>query len=90
MLGAIPIEPIETKKCDYLKEKVNKLEEKSKNKIIWEMYKGINEFTKGYQPCAYVIKKQDGTIVGDTIKLKIKFMAYSSQGSHTGQLDFRN
>ena len=27
------------------------------------MYKGINEFKKGYQPRAYVIKKHDGTIV---------------------------
>ena len=30
------------------------------------MYKGINEFKKGYQPRAYVIKKHDGTIVADT------------------------
>ena len=27
--------------------------------------RGINEFKKGYQPRAYVIKKQDGTIVTD-------------------------
>ena len=31
------------KKCDYMKAKVNKLEENSKNKNIREMYKGINE-----------------------------------------------
>ena len=30
------------------------------------MYKGINEFKKGYQPRAYVIKKHDGAIVVDT------------------------
>ena len=29
------------KKCDYMKAKVNKLEENSKNKNIWEMYKGL-------------------------------------------------
>ena len=33
------------------------------------MYKGINEFKKGYQPHAYVIKKQDGIIVADTISI---------------------
>ena len=44
-------------------EKVNKLEENIKNEDIREMYKGINEFKKGYQPRAYVIKKHDGTIV---------------------------
>ena len=43
------------KKHDYMKAKVNKLEENSKNKNIREMYKGINEFTKGYQPNAFVI-----------------------------------
>ena len=30
------------------------------------MYKGINELKKGYLPWAYVIKKDDGTIVADT------------------------
>ena len=37
-----------------MKKKVNKLEENSKNKNIREMYQGINEFKKGYQPHAYV------------------------------------
>ena len=44
-----------------MKAKVNKLEENSKNKNIREMYKVINEFKKGYQPRAYVIKKHNGT-----------------------------
>ena len=34
------------KKHDYMKVKVNKLEEKSNNKNVWEMDKGINEFKK--------------------------------------------
>ena len=33
------------------------------------MYKGINEFKKGYQPRAYLIKIHDGTIVADTISI---------------------
>ena len=49
-----------------MKAKVGKLEKNRKNKYIWEMYKGINEFEKCYQPFAYVIKKLDGTIVADT------------------------
>ena len=40
-----------------MKEKVNKLEETSKKKNIREMYRGINEFKKGYQLRAYVLKK---------------------------------
>ena len=54
------------KKCDYMKAKVNKLEQKSTNKDIWEMYKRINEFKKGHQSRAYVIKNHEGTIVADT------------------------
>ena len=42
-----------------MKAKVNKLEENSKSKHIREMF-------KGYQPLAYVIKKEDGTNVSDT------------------------
>ena len=49
-----------------MKEKVNKIEENSKNKNIREMYKGINEFKKSYQLRVNVIKKHDGTIVADT------------------------
>ena len=56
-------------KGDYMKAKVNKLEENSKNKNIREMYKGINEFKKGYQPRANVINKHDGTIVADTTSI---------------------
>jgi hypothetical protein len=52
-----------------MKEKVDKLEENSKSKKIREMYKGINEFKKGYQPCTYVIKKHNGIIVAYTTSI---------------------
>jgi hypothetical protein len=38
------------KKREYLKDKKNELESNSKNKNIRELYRGINEFKKGYQP----------------------------------------
>ena len=53
-----------------MKAKVNKLEEDSRNKNIREIYKGINEFKKGYQPRAYVIKKHDGKIVAEAIDIR--------------------
>ena len=49
--------------------KINKLKENSKNKNIREIYKGINEFKKGYQPRTYVIKKNDGSILADTTSI---------------------
>ena len=61
-----------------MKAKVNKLEENSKNKNIREMYKGINEFKKGYQHRAYVIKKHDGTIVADTTSILSRWEQFFS------------
>ena len=53
---------LKKKKHDYMKMKVNNLKKNNKNKNIWEMYKGTNEFKKDYQPQRYVIKEDDGTI----------------------------
>ena len=66
------------KKRDYMKAKVNKLEENSKNKNNRQMCKGINEFKKGYQPRAYVIKKYNGTIVADTTSILSRWEQFIS------------
>ena len=61
-----------------MKAKTNKLEENSKNKDNREMYMGINEIKKGYQPRAYVIKKHDGTIVADTTSILSRWEQFFS------------
>ena len=61
-----------------MKAKVNMLEENSEHKNIWEMYKGINEFKKGYQPRGYVIKRHDGTIVTDTTSILSRWEQFFS------------
>ena len=66
------------KKHDYMKAKVNKLEENSKNKNIREMCKEINEFKKDYQPHAFVIKKHDSTIVADTTSILSRWEQFFS------------
>jgi len=38
------------KKKEYLKAKIGELETNSKIKNIIDLYRGINEFKKGYQP----------------------------------------
>jgi hypothetical protein len=38
------------KKSQYIKDKINELATNSKNKNIRDLYRGINEFKKGYQP----------------------------------------
>jgi hypothetical protein len=37
------------KKREYLKDKINELESNSRNKVR-DLYRGINEFKRGYQP----------------------------------------
>jgi hypothetical protein len=41
------------KKGEYLKYKMNKLATNSTNKNIKDLYRGINEFKRGYQPRTY-------------------------------------
>jgi hypothetical protein len=48
------------KKREYLKDKINELESDSKNKNIRDLYRGINEFKKGYQPTANLVKDERG------------------------------
>jgi len=50
------------------------------------MYKGINEFKKGYQPCACVIKKHDGTIVGDTTSILSRWKQFFSNLLNVNQI----
>jgi chemotaxis methyl-accepting protein methylase len=40
---------LRNKKREYLKDKINKLARNSKNKNIRDLYRGINEFKRGYQ-----------------------------------------
>ena len=61
-----------------MKAKVNKLEKNSKNKNIQEMYKGINELKKKYQPHAYVIKKDNDTIAADTTSILSRWQQFYS------------
>jgi hypothetical protein len=48
------------KKREYLKDKINERESDSKNKNIRDLYRGINEFKKGYQPTANLVKDEGG------------------------------
>jgi prefoldin subunit 5 len=45
---------------EYLKDKINELATHSENKNIRDLYRGINELKKGYQPRTYLVKDEDG------------------------------
>jgi hypothetical protein len=51
------------KKRVYLKDKINELETNNKSKNIRDLYRGINEFKKGYQPRINIIKNGNGNLL---------------------------
>jgi hypothetical protein len=53
------------KKRGHLKGKINELEANNKDKNIRDLYRGINEFKKGYQPIINIIKDENGNLLAD-------------------------
>jgi hypothetical protein len=52
-------------RVDLRKGKINELETNNKNKNIRYLYRGINEFKKGYQPRINIIKDWNGNLIAD-------------------------
>ena len=55
-----------TKKKAYLKAKIEELESNSKINNIRDLYRGINDFKKGYQPRTLIVKDEKGDLVADS------------------------
>jgi hypothetical protein len=53
------------KKREHLKGKINGLETNNKNKNIRDLYRGINEFKKGYQPRINIIQDENDNLIAD-------------------------
>jgi hypothetical protein len=56
----------ERRRRKYLKGKINELETNNKNKNIRELYRGINELEKRYQPRINIIKDENGNLLADS------------------------
>jgi hypothetical protein len=54
------------KKREHLKDKINELETNSKNKNIRDLYRGINEFKRGYHPKNNLVKDENGDLLADS------------------------
>jgi hypothetical protein len=50
------------KEREYLKDKINGIELNSKNKNIRDLYRGITEFKKGFQPKTNQVKDERGDL----------------------------
>ena len=57
------------KRREYMKTKVTRSRKTVRTKIFGKCNKGINEFKNGCQPRAYVINKDDGTIMAETASI---------------------
>jgi hypothetical protein len=65
------------KKRDYLEDKINELATNSKNKNIRDLYKGINEFKRGFQPRNNLVKGKNGDLLADSHNILNKWKNYS-------------
>jgi hypothetical protein len=67
------------KKMEYLKGKINELATNSKNKNIRDLYRGINEFKRGYQTRSNFVKDENGDSLADSNTILNRWKTYFSQ-----------
>jgi len=67
------------KKKQYMKAKIDELETNSKIKNIRDLYRGINDFKKGYQPRTNVVKDEKGDLVAVSHSILARWRNYFSQ-----------
>jgi hypothetical protein len=68
-----------SKKREYLKEKITEIELNSKNKNIRDLYRGITEFKKGYQPRSNLAKDERGDLLVAPRKILTRWKNYFCQ-----------
>jgi hypothetical protein len=78
------------KKREYLKYKINELESNSKNKNIRDLYRGITEFKKGYQPTTNLLKDDRGYLVADPRQILNRWKNYFCQLLNVQETDWNS
>jgi hypothetical protein len=58
---------------------MSELKSNSKNKNIRDLYRGINEFKKGYQPRTNLVKNERGDLLTDPHKIMVRLKNYFYQ-----------
>ena len=48
-------------------------------KILRDLYRGINDFKKGYQPITNIVKDEKGDLVADSYSIVARWRNYFSQ-----------
>jgi hypothetical protein len=68
-----------TKKKEYLKGNINELATNSKTQNIRDLYRGINEFKRGYQPRKSLVKDENGKLLADSHNILNRWKNYFCQ-----------
>jgi hypothetical protein len=63
----------------YLKSKIEELETTSKINNIRDMYRGIIDVKRGYQPRTRIVKDEKGDLVADSHNIMVRWKNYFSQ-----------
>jgi hypothetical protein len=66
-------------KREYLKDKIDELATNSKNKNIRDLYRGVNDFKRGYQPRSNLMKDEKGELLADSHNSLNRLKNYFSQ-----------
>jgi len=67
------------KKKEYLKAKIEEIGTNSKIKNIRDLYRGINDFKKGYQPRTNIVKDEMGDLLTDSNSIFARWRNHFSQ-----------
>ena len=59
--------------------KIEELETNSKINNVRDLYRGINDFKKGYQPRTTIVKDKKGDMVADSHSIMVRWRKYFSQ-----------
>jgi hypothetical protein len=66
------------KKKEYLKAKIDEIETNSKTKHTRDLYRGISDFKKGYQPRTNIVKDEKGDLVADSYSILARWRNHFS------------
>jgi hypothetical protein len=67
------------KKREYLKDKINEFSTNSKNNDIRDLYRGINEFNRGYQQRNNLVEDENGDLLANSHNILNRWKNYFSQ-----------
>jgi hypothetical protein len=69
-----------------MKEKNYELGAYRKNKNIWDLHRGINEFKKGYQLRTNIVKDENGDLLADSHSILNRWKSYFCQQKFTQEI----